>query len=416
LRGCLVRAPIVAAAAVAVALSGCGAARDAGDKIPGKTLTIYSSLPLHGAGSADAEAIVNGEEMALAQTGARIGRYRIVLRELDDSTAARAEWDPGQTTVNARLAVQDRTAIGYLGELNSGASAISIPLLNRAGIAQISPASTAVGLTAALPGAAPGEPQKYYPTGKRTFARVIPNDSAQAAAQARLQKDLGCTSTYVLDDGEFDGEDMASAFSYAAVAAGIRVPAVQAFDPLATDYSALAITVAQSGVNCIMISAIDGAAAALLTRQLAAAAPRALLFASDALAQAAYINPARGGIPTPLDNRVMLTVATLAASAYPAAGRAFLRSYAALYGPPQPDAIYGYEAMSLLLNAIARATDGGKKTARRSSVVRALFATRDRDSVLGVYSIDSNGDTTLRRYGLWRVAGGRLRFVAVSSI
>ena len=46
----------------------------------------------------------------------------------------------------------------------------------------VSPANTYVGLTTNLPGSAPGEPQKYYPTGKRNYLRIVPLDSIQAAA------------------------------------------------------------------------------------------------------------------------------------------------------------------------------------------------------------------------------------------
>ena len=52
---------------------------------------------------------------------------------LDDSTAAAGKWDPGATSSNARKAAQDKSTIAYLGEFNSGASAISIPILNEAG-------------------------------------------------------------------------------------------------------------------------------------------------------------------------------------------------------------------------------------------------------------------------------------------
>ncbi len=180
----------------ASAISGCGSNDAAANRIHGKALTIYSSVPLHGASRFNAQAVVNGERLALLQARGRVGPYRIVLKPLDDSTPQRGGWDPGQTTVNARIAIQDPTTIGYLGELNSGASAVSIPLLNRLGIPQISPTSTAVGLTSAAAGAAPGEPQKYYPTGIRTFARVVPNDTVQAngpgqaPAKPRLPQDL----------------------------------------------------------------------------------------------------------------------------------------------------------------------------------------------------------------------------------
>ena len=121
------------------ALSGCGSKHTVANRIAGKTLTIYSSVPLHGASSVSADAVIGGAEMALAQVHGRIGKYRIVLKSLDDSTAKRGSWDPGQTTINAHTAAATTPTIGYVGELNSGASAISIPVLNRPGSPRSAP-------------------------------------------------------------------------------------------------------------------------------------------------------------------------------------------------------------------------------------------------------------------------------------
>jgi len=397
-------------AGVLTGLAGCGSKEIVGDRISGTTLTIYSSVPLHGASSVAGQSVVNGARLALAQIGGRIGKYRIVLRALDDSTVGRGGWDPGQTTIDAHQAIQDRTTVGYIGELDSGASAVSIPLLNRVGIPQISPASTAVGLTSADPGASPGEPLKYYPTGRRTFARVVPNDSVQAVAQVGLQRSAGCKSTYVLDDGQFDGEDFAASFQLAAQSARLPVAAVQAFEPRATDYTPLASAVAQTGADCVLISATPEDNAALLTKQVAAALPNAKLFGSAGLAESTYTDPQAGGIPSSLDPRILITVAPLGPSALSVLGRAFYQQYTQRFGSPEPYAVCGYEAMGLMLNAIARATDDGRKPARRSQILTAIFHTRDRPSVLGTYSIDANGDTTVRRYGVYRVLAGQLQF------
>jgi ABC-type branched-subunit amino acid transport system substrate-binding protein len=124
------------------------------------------------------------------------------------------------------------------------------------------------------------------------------------------------------------------------------------------------------------------------------------------LADSAYAR----GLPAALDGRVLITSPALGASAYPPAGRAFLEAYVRRYGAPQPDAILGYEAMRLLLSAIARATDHGHAPAERSKVVKALFATHRRRSVLGTYGIESDGDTSTTRYGVWTVVGRRMRF------
>lgn len=404
----LLLAPALCAALVG--LAGCGSKTKVGDRIPGTTLTIYSSLPMDGASQVDGHSIVDGANMALAERGGRVGKYRIVLRPLDDATVQRGGWDPGQTTANARLAVQDQTTIGYIGELDSGASAVSIPVLNRAGIGQISPASTAVGLTSDAPGSAPGEPEKYYPTGARAFARVVPNDAIQTLAQVRLQKSLGCVKTYVLDDGAVDGQDTASSFAAAAQTGGLPLAGTQTFDPRARDYSSMIAGIAQTGADCVLISASTENNAVLLTTQVAELMPAARIFASAGVAESTYTDQAEGGIRSSVDPRLTITVATLDPRAYPPAGQAFYAAYSRRYGAPQPYAIFGYEAMALLLSAISRATHGGIRAAVRSEVVSAILRTHNRASVLGTYSINPNGDTTLRTYGVYRVVGGRLAF------
>jgi branched-chain amino acid transport system substrate-binding protein len=403
-------AAALAVLAALAGLGGCGSSTDAHttQTIYGKTLTIYSSVPLHGASAVSAEAVLDGERLALQQARGRIGGYQIVLKSLDDSTAQAGEWDPGQTTLNARAAIEDSTTIGYIGEFNSGASAISIPVLNRAGIPQISPTSTAVGLTTDVAGASPGEPDKYYPTGRRTFVRIVPNDSMQATAQVTVQRGQGCRKTYVLDDGEVDGADMASSFTVAAQSEGFPVAGVQMFDPNATNYTSLAAAVAKTGADCVLISAITENNAVLLTKAITAALPDALIFGTAGLAESSYTDPAEGGIPLAIDPRVLITVATVAPPASPMMARVFVRDYAEQYGPPEPYASFGYEAMSLMLSAISRATDRGRKAALRSKVLAAIFTTRDRHSVLGTYSIKRDGDTTLRRYGVYRVINGQL--------
>lgn len=404
-------AALLAAILIAALLAGCGSAgTDSAGKIPGNALSVYISVPLDGASAASGRAVAGGAALALAHVGGRIGRLRIELKVLDDSTPSRGEWDPGQTSNDARQASLDPTTIGYIGDLDSGASAISIPLLNRSGIPQISPTSTAVGLTSAGSGAAPGEPYKYYPTGTRTFATIVPNDAVQAAVQVELQQSAGCRRTFVVDDGEVDGEDLATSFDLAARFSGLEVIATQQYDQTATNYSPLAASVASTGANCLMVAAITEAHAVLVTEQLAAAVPHLHIFATSGMAESTYANPAQGGVPRDLDRRITITSPALWASAYPRAGQAVLAEYARTFGAPQPDAILGYEAMSLMLSAIAKATDHGRQEAQRSRVLKAIFHTRRRQSVLGTYSIDSGGDTSSTVYGAWTVAGGRLRF------
>src|SRR4051794_4287176 len=213
-RGGKVRASrFIASGALAVlAALGMGACGEGGGgetQVQGNNLTIYSSLPLQGAQRTQSEALVNGMKLALEQAGNKAGQFTIKYTSLDDSTAQSGNWDAGQTSANARKVAQDKTAIAYIGEFNSGASAISIPILNERGIPQVSPSNTAVGLTTSEPGAEPGTPDKYYPTGKRHYVRIVPKDTIQGAALATVMKDQGCTKVYILNDKEVYGAGLA---------------------------------------------------------------------------------------------------------------------------------------------------------------------------------------------------------------
>ncbi len=394
----------------AIFLSGCGGKDSTRNRVDGSKLTIYASVPLNGPSAVSGRAVINGASIALSEVRGRIGKYRIVLRPLDDATATTREWDPGQTTVNARIAIRDPSTIGYLGEFNSGASAVSIPILNRLEIPQISSGSTAVGLTSAGPGASPGEPAKYYPTGIRTFARVIPSDLVQAEVQVKIQRAAGCRNGYVVDDGEFDGEEMATSFELAAHAARFPLVGVQTFPPHAPDYRAFAAGVASSKPDCVLVSAITDSDAVAVIRQLAAALPAAPIFATNGLAESTFVDPDQGGLPASLDSRLLVTSATLGPGAQPPSALAFDLRYRRRYGPSEPAAIFGYEAMSVLLRSIATATDDGRHPALRSRVLAAMFATDRPHSAIGPYSIRRDGDTTIDRYGVYRILDGHLQF------
>jgi branched-chain amino acid transport system substrate-binding protein len=409
------RLTLGACAAVSLAiLAGCGSSSSSSSgSVSGTNLTIYSSLPLQGTLRPNALAIENGATLALNAVGGKIGKYTITYKMLDDSTAQKGNWDPGQTTNDAHTAINDSSTIGYLGDFNSGASEVSIPLLNQAGIAQISPSNTAVGLTSNGPGSNPGEPQKYYPTLKRTYARMVPKDTIQAAAQVSLWKANGCTSVYIFNDQEVYGAGLAKNAVLAASPAGVKIAANVAYDPKAANYRSEAATAAQSGANCVFEANTDANNAVQLTKDIAAAMPNAKIFVPDGDTDPTFVNPAQGGIPTSIDPRMSITVATLDPSAYPPAGQTFFKTYQAKYGTPVAYAIYGYESMALMLDAIKRATNNGTAAASRSKVVAAILATKNRPSVLGTYSIDANGDTTLTDYGLWKIDNGKIVFSKV---
>jgi len=395
-----------------VGVAACGGGGGGGSSsanVSGSSLTIYSSFPLQGASKPQSDALVNGIKLALKQANNKAGKFTINYSSLDDSTATAGKWDPGQVSTDARKAAQDKNTILYLGEFNSGASAISIPILNQAGIGQISPSNTAVGLTSNAAGAEPGEPDKYYPTGKRTYVRVVPKDTVQAAALATVMKQEGCTKPYILNDKEVYGQGLATNTVASLKSAGIPSLGNDGWDPKAANYRSVASKIAGKGADCVLLSGITDNNGVQLTKDIAAGVPKAKIYGPDGLCESAWVDPKKGGFPVSLDSRVKCTVATLSPDKYPPAGQKFFQDYKTTYGDQNPDpyALYGYETMSLALDAIKRAGDKGND---RQAVIQQLFATKDRQSVLGTYSIDQNGDTTTTDYGLYKIDNGQLSF------
>jgi branched-chain amino acid transport system substrate-binding protein len=366
-------------------------------------LTIYSSLPLQGDSRPQSVSVVNGEKLALEKAGNKVGNYNITYKSLDDATAAAGKWEPGATSGDARKAAQDKSTIAYLGEFNSGATAISLPILNEAGILQVSPSNTAVGLTRSQ-GADKGEPDKYYPSGKRTYGRVVPADHIQAAAQVTYQKDNGCKKLFVLNDKEVYGKGISDQVVPLAKAQGMTVLGNQGIDPKAANYRALAGTIKGAGADCIFFGGITQNNAVQLWKDLNAALPSAKLFGPDGVAESAFSEK----IGSKAEKETFITNPTLDPKLYPQSGQDFFKEYKAKYGAdPEPYAIYGYEAMSVVLQAIK---DAGDKGSDRQAVIDAFYKIKDRESVLGKYSIDENGDTTLSDYGGNRIEGGKLTF------
>jgi branched-chain amino acid transport system substrate-binding protein len=372
-----------------------------------KTLTVYSSLPLQGAQRPQTTDLVKGIQLALEQAGGKAGDFKVHYESLDDSTAQAGAWTPEATQANARKAAQDDSTAVYIGEFNSGASAVSIPILNEAGVPQISPANTAVGLTSDEPGATPGEPEKYYPSQKRTYARIVPKDTIQGAALATLMKQDGCTKVYMTNDKEVYGAGLAQNIKLAADAQGLNIVANDSIDKNAPNYRSLAAKAATAAADCFMYSGITANNGVQLYKDFAAALPKAKLYGPDGVAEAGFYDPKEGGIPADVAARVKVTVATLSPDEYPPDGQEFFDTFRSKYDKPNPNpyAIYGYEAMRLALDAIGRSGTGSKE-----DIIKALFETKDRKSVLGTYSIDENGDTTLTDYGVYSIQGGALRF------
>jgi branched-chain amino acid transport system substrate-binding protein len=391
---------VLAAIAVVPALAGCGGvgSSTAAESV-GEQLTVYSSLPLQGPEAGISHQIEGGEKLALANAGGHVGHFTVSYTSLDDSSLTTGQWEPGATASDAKAAAQDPTTIAYLGDYNSGATAVSLPLTNAAGILQVSPASPYVGLTSSLD-AGQGEPERFYLTGKRTFGRVAPGDPVQAAAQVASMRKLGIHKLYIVIDQDPFDTPLAQIVASDAEEAGIKVLEQDTIivGPGST-FTGEVAKIAKSGAEAVFVSATATSEAAELWRELHAAAPRLTLLASATMLNSvftAHLGAAEAS--------TFIGSPVLAPSLYPASARAVLAEYRRRFGAAgEPYVLYGYEAMSVVLAAIRSA---GSRGDDRQAVIDRFFATRDRHSVLGVYSMQPSGETTLSDYAIDRVVNG----------
>ena len=319
------------------------------------------------------------------------GGRAVRLVTLNDATRRAGNWVPERVAQNARRAARDDGAIAWIGSFNSGASAVSIPILNEAAIAMVSPSNTAIGLTTDGPGTIPGEPEKYYPVGReaRNYFRVMPNDKVQAAALATVMRDRGCKQIVLVTDREVYGRGLGTLVRQDAARLGLQVVRTVRIGPRTRSFGRI------RGADCVVFTGLRVNGGLRMFRSVGDRLRRAQLFSGDGVAESGFTR----GLPASIARRVTLTVSTLAPDAYPGA---------AIIGSADPYKIYGYEAMKLILDGLNAAgpTKEGLLGYLRTGV-------QNRQSVLGTYSLDANGDTTLRTYGLYGIQRKQLVWVGV---
>jgi len=334
--------------------------------------TVYSSLPLSGASRVQTKAVNDGARQALKEAGNPV---RFVT--LNSATKRAGSWTPERTARNAVKAATDDSTVAYIGEFNSGASKVSVPILSEVGIPQVSPANTYNGLTTSGPGTEPGEPAKYYPTGKRTLFRIVPNDHVQAAALVTAMRDRGCTALAFVHDGEVYGRGMNADAVATAARFGLPVVANRRISGGAPR------AIRRAKADCMAYTGITANGAVRLFRS--SALRKLKLFGSDGVAETGFVTR----LPYSVGRRTLVAVATLPPSQY------------GIKDNRDPYWVYGYEAMKLILDGLA--ASGGT----RAGLLAWLPTVQNRQSVLGTYGFDANGDTTLRTYGLYAVTRDR---------
>lgn len=369
-------------------------------------IKIVSSLPRTGSSKGQTDTVVNGIKMAVDEANGKVGNFTITYLDWDDATAAAGKWDPAQETENANKAVADKDVMVYIGTFNSGAAKLSIPILNAAGpLVMVSPANTYPGLTKPGKGEA-GEPDKYYPSKVRNYTRVVPADDIQGAVGAQWAKQLKATKVYILDDQETYGKGIADVFEAEAKKQGLTVLGHEGIDAKAADYKALMTKVKGLNPDLIYFGGITQNNAGQLLKDkinVGMANDKVIFMGPDGIYEDAFIDAAgKANV-----EGVLVTFGGVTVDQYTGKAKDWLAAYKKKFNAdPEVYAIYGYEAGKVALDAIARAG-----TKDRKAIRDAVFATKDFDKgVLGKWSFDANGDTTILTMSGSSIKGGKFVF------
>jgi branched-chain amino acid transport system substrate-binding protein len=379
-----------ASGATALPSSSCGPIVYKGSGTP--DYIIPSDLPLQGAIRHQTVQISRAMIWALAQQGWKAGPYKIGYQSCDDSTAQTGGWDTAKCATNARLYASNKSVIAVVGTFNSGCAKIIVPVLNRSSLLMVSPANTNVGLTKKWD---PGEPNKYYPTGTRNYARVVATDDIQGPADALWTKSLGVKKVFVLNDKQTYGFGVASTYRTAAKKLGLQVVGFQGWDAKQSSYEALANSIKATGATAVFLGGIACNNGAKLMQDIKAVNPKIILQMPDG-----FSDPGANGA---VANGAYISVAGAPPSALTGAGATFVKSFGKQVGTtPNPYAAYGAQAMLVALQAVA--AGGGD----RAKTTKSVFGLKVSNGILGNFTINSAGDTSLTPITIYKQAGKNL--------
>ncbi len=363
------------------------------------TIKIVSSMARAGFSQVQTDMVLRAYQMALEEHNYKVGNATISLEDLNDYSGARGSPDAPSEAANANQAVNDPNVVVYMGPSLSGLARVSIPILCQAQLAMISYSATYPGLTKQNPYNAPGEPQVYYPNCARNFTRVIPTDDLQGAAAAQFARQLGVNRVYVIQDGSVYGQAIAVIFSSTARKLGLDVVGgPEGMDPAAGDYHDLAEKIRQANPDLVYFGGIEGNHAGKLWQDLRSALGADVkLMGPDGVGDAAFVQSAG-----PAAEGTYATFPGIPPPLLMGKGADFYEHYKQLFHEqPAQFVANGYEAMNVVLDAIARAG-----TKDRAAIRDALFATYNYDGVLGRWSFTATGDTTLTTMSVRQVRNG----------
>jgi len=388
----------------ALTVSGCGPVASGG-RTP--DVLIASDLPLQGPFSANPRTLENAIRFILERHRFRAGKYTVGYQSCDVSTAQSGGFEFRKCAANASAFAHAKQLVAVIGPWSSFCGQVGIPILNRAPggpLATVSPIATHPGLTRGgrlgddSVGAKEDEPQIYYPTGVRNFARLMAREDVQGVANAMLAEELGLKRVYVVYDELWNAEQR-DPFLRAARRLGVSIAGLDRFRETSEKENgdAIAERAARSGARGVYISGLGSPGGGTVLKSLRSRlGPRVKIMAADPFVAIqellAFVGPAAHGL------YVSATDAPASADDQSSAGRQFARDFGAR-GSVEGGLLPAAQAAELVLDAIAR-SDG-----TRASVLEEIRGAEVKGGILGDFRLDRYGDITPAPVSIFRVTG-----------
>lgn len=374
------------------------------------TIKIVTSWPMQGAMIPEGTAMKQAVDLAVKHYGGMVADHKIEVVNRDDASPTTGSWDGTVEAEVAQKAVADADVMVYLGTYNSGAAKVSMPITNKAGLVQVSPANTYPGLT--KKGFGPGEPEVYRPSGKANYFRAHPADDIQGSAAAAWAKCLGFKKIYILDDRQLYGKGIADVFEATARKLGLEIAGHDGVESVDVDFRALLTKVKAVKADLVYGGFVIDSGGVQIVQQMKALKlfdEGVKFMGPDGLYSPGMIEQAT---PAAVNDNVYVTFAALPPDKLPTdVGKRFYKDYMEAYKTePIGWAMYAYQSAIVSLDAIKRA---GKKD--RAAILEAVRQTKNFEGVTGTFGFDEQGDTNRTDMVGWAVKDGKFAYAASIS-
>jgi len=343
---------------------------------------IAISVPEAGAAG---ESIANAVELAFTELDFKVDDFDIELLFLDGGDE-NGIWSEDIERANAERAVHDPEVLAYIGTYNSGAAKISIPILNKGNLVQISPGNTWPGLTKS--GFAPGEPGIFYPTGTRNYFRVCTTDDNQGPAGAIWANELGVKSVYIIDDGGAYGAGIANLFKRKAHSIDLEVLGHSTIGKNANSYLDILNPIKENEPDLVYYGGTAPGGITLFIQEMRAMGITSKIMGPDGIAAQDFVDLAGDDLA---EGVYATTIGVSATDIETKESLKFKDAYMAKYlTEPGPFAVLGYETAHVLIEALKN-VEGQRD---RVAVMKAVSQTHDFGILLDKWSFDNFGDTS----------------------